>query len=146
MLASELPTAAILVSPGVWIEPATRTRYILDPSDATLLFARAWSVAEVATANATQASLSANRTTLTDSLAASISTLRSDIGLAPGDLLLVKDDTSLNGILGATNATVNASPAAYIKALARFLKHTNKAIVASGKISTGALADTNMGQ
>lgn len=146
MLASELPTTATLVSSGVWTETMSRTRYVLDPADATLLLSRAWTSTELAAYNQVQATQSTNQTTLTAALTASVATLGADIGLAPNDPLLVKDSSTLNGILASTAATINSSLPAYIQSLARYIKHLDKAVLASAKISTGALSDASTGQ
>lgn len=54
MLASELPTNAVLVSPGVWTDAVSRARYYLDPTDPTLLVSRPWTPAEVRDYDAAQ--------------------------------------------------------------------------------------------
>jgi hypothetical protein len=130
----------------VWTDPAYHHRFILDPSDSTLLLSRDWTAAELAAYNQAQATLTTNGTTLATSLAASILTLTTDLGLGSADPLLVKDSTSINGISKAAAATINADPSVYINALAKFLRRAEKAIIANAKIELGQLTDASTGQ
>ena len=135
MLVTELPETAVLVAPGEWNDATTQTRYYVDPHDATLVAARDWTPAEIASANQQNATRQTNARTLNSRLATLVSTLRADVGPAsapPGV-------DSLNAIINDTSAQPIA------RVLARFLKRTDMAVLALAKLELGQLDDTDTG-
>jgi len=89
---------------------------------------RAWTQAELAARTA-----AANEQTLRDGIAAEITTLKTSI------------DTLKTGVLGTTNATINGSPASYIKDTARAVRTTERSLIRVLKLISGAVADTDIG-
>lgn len=47
MKLTDLPSTAVLVSPGVWNDSVIRTKFYLDPSNPNLLVYRSWTTEEV---------------------------------------------------------------------------------------------------
>lgn len=42
----DLPSTASLLSPGIWTDATTKSKFYVDPTDATLLLVRSWTDAE----------------------------------------------------------------------------------------------------
>lgn len=146
MLVSDIPKTATVVTSGqIWSDAQSQTKYYVDPSDATLCSSRAWTAAEASAYYQSLASQQTNKATLTQNLSDAITTLIADIGVASTDPTFVAGATSLNAILGDTNANINASPAKYITQLARIEKHLAKAVIAMAKIDLNQISDANTG-
>lgn len=52
---SDLPPTAVPVATGIWVDPVSRSRFYVDPFDATLLLVRSWTDAERVAHNQSEA-------------------------------------------------------------------------------------------
>lgn len=73
---TDLPSTAVKVSDGVWTDAFSRTRFVLDPADSTLLLAREWTSKEVNDFNQAQASKQADHAALISAIAARVASLQ----------------------------------------------------------------------
>jgi len=90
--------------------------------------ARPWTTEELAARTA-----AANGQTLRDGIAAEIAALKTSI------------DALKTGVLDTTNATINGSPASYIKDTARAVRTTERSLIRVLKLISGAVADSDLG-
>lgn len=78
MLLSELPSTTTLVSPGVWTDPLSRSRYYVDPTDATLLLTRSWTPKETEDYSAVQDTAAAEAAALLQAIGDRVTLLQGE--------------------------------------------------------------------
>lgn len=136
MLASELPATAVLVSPGVWADAPSRTRFYSDPSDATLLLTRAWTSVEVTTYTDAQNALATSHAALKAVIGGRVAALRTALTASTALATAETDRAAL--VTGLPLAQV--TPAAIQGDLA--LLHTDMAKAADGlSLALAGIAD-----
>lgn len=106
MFVSERPSTATLVSPGVWVDAHARTRYVLDPSDATLLLLRAWTSTESAAYDSVQATNLSSRETLKAAIGERVAALNA--AKIAADTLETSETTRAAAVTASTPAATVA--------------------------------------
>lgn len=145
MLASELPINAAPhpTLPHVWDDPTTRTRYYIDPHDASLVVARAWTAGEVAEENQRAADRQQNAEQARRDASSDLDALIALIG--PAAATAQPGEATINEFLAIDNPTMNANPARHLKILARLLRLTIKSVVVALRIAAGRFESTRTG-
>jgi hypothetical protein len=136
MILADIPATATVVSPGVWTDAVSRQRYYLDPTDASLVVARAWTPAELATWLAAQNTAATQRANLLAAIAAGVASLRSTAGTA--DAFITSENARATYVGGQPLA--NITPQTIRDELA--VIHTDLATLATGlKLALSSTAD-----